>query len=397
MLAIIGAGPAGYTAAIEAVKNGIDTTLFEGDTIGGTCLNVGCIPTKTLLHDTTSPWSEVQKRKERIIRRLQAGIKAQIKCPIIQGHVTFDGQTIVCGDTTYTPDSVLLCTGSKNFVPPILGADKAWNATDAINTPTLPQSLCIIGGGVIGCEIATLYAKRGVHVTILEAQKQLLPTMTHEVVEPLTVQLKKRGVEVYTDTAVHGIAGGDVTTEKGTFSAEKVLVCIGRRPQLEGISGVKIKRGIIVDDHMCTSIPGIYAAGDCTAGIMLAHVATTQAHIAIQNMLGNPLCYSDYVIPSVVYTDPEIASVGTPSERQVVLPMTSAGRFMIENDTFAGKTIMYVDATDKICGVTMIGNGASELITIATIAIQHHLTVSQLRETVFPHPTCAEVLHELCL
>lgn len=396
MLSIIGAGPAGYSAAMEAVGRGIDTTLFEGETIGGTCLNVGCIPTKTLLHDTTSLWSDVQKRKGRIIRRLQAGIKSQIQCPIIQGHVTFDGKTITCDGTEYHSDYVLICTGSQNFVPPIPGVEDTWNSTDAINVTELPQSVCIIGGGVIGCEIATIYSKRGVKVTLIEAQEHLLPNIPMDLTDLLVQELVKRGVVIHTGTKVERIDGGVVHTSGGSFEAEKVLVAIGRRPRLDGISGVEINRGIVVDDYMRTSLPNVYAAGDCTGGIMLAHVATLQAHIAVQNMLGNPLRYSDYVIPSVVYTDPEISCVGVmEGAKKVVLPLTTAGRFMIENETFAGKAIMYIGADDTIRGVYMIGNGTSEFLSTATIAIQHHLTVSQFRETVFAHPTCSEILHEL--
>ncbi|MBR4432189.1 MAG: FAD-dependent oxidoreductase, partial [Paludibacteraceae bacterium] len=376
-LAIIGGGPAGYTAAEKASKAGKDVILFEQNAVGGTCLNVGCIPTKSLLYgakqyynathavkygvtaeNVTFDFAAMQKRKTIVVRKLVAGIKQRLNnehCTLVSGAATVVSRTdelvtIQCGDQTYEAENLLICTGSTNFVPPIPGIKEnpaVWDSTDALAATELPQSIIIVGGGVIGMEFATLYHELGVPMTVIEAMPTILPNLDQEVVSVLLEKYKKAGITILTSTKVESLDGGKVTANGEDYEAEKVLVSVGRRANLQGLEALKeleLNRGAIVIDEFCrTNLPNVYAAGDVTGKIMLAHVAARQAEVCIGRMLKQiPLQRIAYnAIPSVVYTNPEIASVGiteaqaaelniTPEVRR--LPMTFSGRFMAENE-----------------------------------------------------------------
>ena len=386
-LAIIGGGPAGYTAAEKASKAGKDVVLFEQNTVGGTCLNVGCIPTKSLLYgakqyynathaakygvtanEVRFDFAAMQKRKTIVVRKLVAGIKQRLNnehCTLVNGFAKVESRTdemvtISCNGETYEAENLMICTGSTNFVPPIPGIKDnpaVWDSTDALNATELPKSIIIVGGGVIGMEFATLYHELGVPVTVIEALPTILPNLD---------------------------------------------------PELEALKDIELNRGAIVVDDFCkTNLPNVYACGDVTGKIMLAHVAARQAEVAVGRMLKIiPLQRIAYnAIPSVVYTNPEIASVGiTEAQAEAMnipvevkkLPMTFSGRFMAENEGETGLCKMIVDAKNhSVLGVHMIGNPCSEFVAAASFAVRMGYTTAEMEQVVFPHPTVSEILHEI--
>lgn len=452
-LAIIGGGPAGYTAAEKAAQAGKDVVLFEQNALGGTCLNVGCIPTKTLLYsakqyynaqnaakygvkaeNVTFDYTKIAQRKTKVVRKLVAGIKQRLNnehCTVVNGAASVVSRTdekvvIACGEETYEAENLLICTGSNNFVPPIPGLKDnpvVWDSTDALAATVLPQSMVIVGGGVIGMEFATLYHELGVRVTVIEAMPTILPNLDQEVVAILLEKYKKSGIQILTDTKVLELQGNRVLTTNGEYEAEHVLVSVGRRANLQGLEALNDlemhRGGIVVDDFMKTNLPNVYAAGDVTGKIMLAHVASRQAEVAVGRMLKQiPLQRIAYnAIPSVVYTNPEIASVGM-TEREVSqfyqdmegksaeevqdmyevhkLPMTYSGRFVAENEGETGLCKMIVDKRNQtVLGVHLIGNPCSEFISSASFAVRMGYTVSEMQQVVFPHPTVSEILKEV--
>ena len=440
-LAIIGGGPAGYTAAEKASKAGKDVVLFEQNTVGGTCLNVGCIPTKSLLYgakqyynathaakygvtanEVRFDFAAMQKRKTIVVRKLVAGIKQRLNnehCTLVNGFAKVESRTdelvtISCNGETYEAENLMICTGSTNFVPPIPGSmdnPAVWHSTDALNATELPKSIIIVGGGVIGMEFATLYHELGVPVTVIEALPTILPNLDPEVVAVLAEKYKKAGINILTETRVESIEGGKVTANGVEYEAERILVSVGRRANLNGLEALKdieLNRGAIVVDDFCkTNLPNVYACGDVTGKIMLAHVAARQAEVAVGRMLKIiPLQRIAYnAIPSVVYTNPEIASVGiteTQAEAMNIpvevktLPMTFSGRFMAENEGETGLCKMIVDAKNhSVLGVHMIGNPCSEFVAAASFAVRMGYTTAEMEQVVFPHPTVSEILHEI--
>lgn len=440
-LAIIGGGPAGYTAAEKASKAGKDVVLFEQNALGGTCLNVGCIPTKSLLYGAKQYYNAthaqkygvtaegvsfdfgaMQKRKTIVVRKLVAGIKQRLNnehCTVVNGFAKVESRTdesvvISCGDQTYKAANLLICTGSTNFVPPISGIKEnpaVWDSTDALNATELPKSIIIVGGGVIGMEFATLYHELGVPVTVIEALPSILPNLDPEVVSVLAEKYKKAGITILTDTRVEEINGNKLKANGEWYEADKILVSVGRRANLNGLEAlndIELNRGAIVIDDFCkTNLPNVYACGDVTGKIMLAHVASRQAEVAVGRMLKQiPLQRIAYnAIPSVVYTNPEIASVGiTEAQAESMsipveirrLPMTFSGRFMAENEGETGLCKMIIDAKNhSVLGVHMIGNPCSEFISAASFAVRMGYTTGEFQQVVFPHPTVSEILHEI--
>lgn len=465
-LAIIGGGPAGYTAAELARKAGKSVLLFEENALGGTCLNVGCIPTKTLLYsakqyyyathgdkygiaveNASFDYKKMLLRKQKIVRKLQAGIRQKVG-EYIQGRVESvalveGGYQLTCAGQTYEAENLLICTGSHNFVPPIPGLKDnpaVWDSTDALSADTLPQSIAIIGGGVIGMEFATLYHELGVEVTVIEALPTILPNIDADIVKMLTDKYTKMGIRILTDSLVESVDGtcltrkspvshpqvaGDSDEGRQTLTADRILVSVGRRPNLDGLEGLTglelYKGGIVVDEFGKTNLPGVYAAGDVTGKMMLAHVASRQAEVAVGRMLKQlPLQrIAMNAIPSVVYTNPEIATVGL-TEQQVcafymemegksaeevagmyvvkTLPMAFSGRFVAENEGENGLCKVIYDSKNRtILGVHCIGNSSSEFIAAASFAVRMGYTVEEFRQVVFPHPTVSEIIRETIL
>ncbi|MBQ2170584.1 MAG: FAD-dependent oxidoreductase, partial [Paludibacteraceae bacterium] len=317
-----------------------------------------------------------------------------------------------------------------NFVPPIPGIQDnphVWDSTDALAATELPGKIIIVGGGVIGMEFATLYHELGVEVTVIEAMPTILPNLDQEVVSILKEKYQKAGVKILTSTKVESVDGERLMANGEWYEADRILVSVGRRANMQGLEALTDlemhRGGIVVDEFMKTNLENVYACGDVTGKIMLAHVASRQAEVCVGRMLRQiPLQRIAYnAVPSVVYTNPEIASVGL-TEEQVrafytemegqaglekaggvetfyevrKLPMTFSGRFMAENDGETGLCKMLIDSKNKtVLGVHMIGNPCSEFVAAASFAVRMGYTVSEMEQVIFPHPTVSEILHEV--
>lgn len=437
-VAIIGGGPAGYTAAEAAGKAGLSVVLFEKKSLGGVCLNEGCIPTKTLLYSakTLDNARHAQKyavnvtvdgfdlpkivaRKQKVVRKLVLGVKAKLtshQVQIVTGEAQIiDAQHIRCGEETYECTNMLLCTGSETFVPPIPGVQDIpyWTHREALDCKELPQTLAIIGGGVIGMEFASYFTSLGVKVTVVEMLDEILGGLDKEISSLLRAEYQKRGVQFLLSTKVLSFEqteeGVKVNYEGGEVIAEKVLLSMGRRPVTKGYGlenlGLKTdERGrICVDAHMQTSVAGVYACGDITGVSMLAHTAVREAEVAVHHLLNIPDEMVYNAIPGVVYTNPEVASVGFTEEalqREGIsyhvskLPMAYSGRFVAENEGVNGVCKLLIAEDGTVLGAHLLGNPASEIITLAGMAISMKLKAEDWKRMVFPHPTVGEIFKE---
>jgi dihydrolipoyl dehydrogenase len=442
-VAIIGGGPAGYTAAERAAAGGLSTLLFEKNALGGVCLNEGCVPTKTLLYsakvyDTikhapkyavkaenpTFDFPKIIARKNKVVKKLTAGIRMKMtehSVVVVNGEAEIKGRaadgtlSISCGEETYEAANLLICTGSESVIPPIPGlAETAyWTSREALQSKELPASLVIIGGGVIGMEFASFFNSMGTEVHVVEMLDKILGPMDRELSEMLQAEYAKRGVKFYLGHKVTGVHGTEVSVEKDgeTFilHGEKVLLSVGRRPVtkgfgLETIAPEPFRNGIKVNEFMQTSIPNVYACGDITAFSLLAHTAVSEAEVAINHILGKASAGMSYkAIPGVVYTNPEIAGVGkTEEELQAAgipyitkkIPMAFSGRFVAENEMGNGICKLILAEDETIIGAHLLGNPASELIVIAGLAIEKGMKADELKAIVFPHPTVGEIIKE---
>lgn len=442
-VAIIGGGPAGYTAAERAAAGGLSTILFEKNALGGVCLNEGCVPTKTLLYsakvyDTikhaqkyavkaenpTFDFPKIIARKNKVVKKLTAGIRMKMTehgVVVVNGEAEIKGRaadgtiTIACGEETYEAANLLLCTGSETVIPPIPGLAETeyWTSREALQTKELPASLVIIGGGVIGMEFASFFNSMGTEVHVVEMLDKILGPMDKELSEMLQAEYAKRGIKFYLGHKVTAVHGGEVTLEKEdesfVISGEKVLLSVGRRPVTKGFGletlGVEpFRNGIKVNQYMQTSLPNVYACGDITAFSLLAHTAVSEAEVAVKHILGKAGDGMSYkAIPGVVYTNPEIAGVGkTEEELQAEgipytvkkLPMAFSGRFVAENEQGNGVCKLILAEDETVIGAHLLGNPASELIVIAGLAIEKGMKADELRSIVFPHPTVGEIIKE---
>lgn len=446
-VAIIGGGPAGYTAAETAGKAGLSVVLFEKQSLGGVCLNEGCIPTKTLLYsaktydsarhaskyavnvaEASFDLSKIIARKQKVVRKLVLGVKGKLTAnnvTIVNGEASIiDKNHILCGDETYECDNLLLCTGSETFIPPIPGVDAVpyWTHRDALDNKELPESLAVIGGGVIGMEFASFFNSLGVEVTVIEMLDEILGGMDKELSAMLRVEYAKRGIKFMLGTKVVSLneslseerqAQVEVSYENaegaGSVTADKLLMSVGRRPVMKGfglenLNPEKTERGSIrVDGQMRTSVPGVYACGDLTGFSLLAHTAVREAEVAVHTILGEKDCMSYKAIPGVVYTNPEIAGVGDTEEslqkkgvsyRTVKLPMAYSGRFVAENEGVNGMCKLLLAEDDTVLGAHLLGNPASEIVTLAGMAVELGLTAAEWKRIVFPHPTVGEIFKE---
>ena len=451
-LAILGGGPGGYVAAGRAGAAGLSVVLFEKRELGGVCLNEGCIPTKTLLYsakvydytrhadrygvnvpESAIDFGAIFKRKEKVVKKLVGGVKVQMRnanVEVVKEEAAIagkeaDGFVITAGEATYSARNILVCTGSEAAVPPIPGLREGLGDVVVTNREILslteqPERLVVIGGGVIGMEFASFFNSIGTQVTVVEMLPKILGPLDDEISAMLQAQYAKKGVEFHLSCKVVAVEGNEVVyedAEGGTCRAagDKILVSVGRRASLQGIGleniGVELAvnpagrpYGIKVDEKMRTSVPGVYAAGDVTGFSMLAHTASREGEVAVNTILGKEDAMSYKAIPGVVYTNPEVAGVGvTEAEAAkqgldytvLKLPMAFSGRFVAENERGEGLCKIIVDAqSHKVLGVHMLGNPCSEIIQSACIAIEKGLTVEQLKDVVFPHPTVSEILKE---
>jgi dihydrolipoamide dehydrogenase len=436
-LIIIGSGPGGYVAALYASRRGLRVCVVEKDALGGTCLNRGCIPTKTMLRsavlacdikgssqfgiDVNSykiDFPKIVSRKDEVVARLRGGIEALFranKITLVKAAARLVGPNTVRADGTgeLKAKAILVATGSR--AAPLPGVDideKDMLSSDGIlNIKELPKSLIVIGGGIIGCEFASLFNSLGVRVAIIELLDRLIPTQSKEAARKLETIFKKNGISVMTSTKVEGVSKGAavrVSLAAGKAAeAEKVLVSVGRIPNTEGLgteeAGIKTEKGRIVIDEYCrTAVKSIYAIGDCVGGPLLAHKASYEGILACDNILGaeRRIDYSN--IPACVYTKPEIASVGMTEEEAKEKGMDfKTARFPYAASGKAHATgkaegfIKIVASPDgRILGVEIMGEAACELIGEAVLAKNSGLKVKDLAEAVHPHPSISEIFQE---
>lgn len=445
-LLIIGAGPGGYVAALHAAKCGLKTAVIENREVGGTCLNRGCIPTKTLLHSSEIiaginggekfgvgaervhfDMSAIFARKREVSAKLSGGIEGMFraaKVDLLRGTGTVTGSGTVKfvgeeGEKVITAERILLATGSVPARPPIPGLDLPGVLTsDELleGCDHLYDSLVIIGGGVIGVEFATFYADLGCKVTIIEGLDRLLPNMDRELGQNLSMILKKHGVDVYTNSLVANVEqDGDALKVNFTnkdkalsVSGEAVLCAIGRRPYTEGLfaDGVGVEmngRSIRVDENYETSLPGVYAIGDVSSKIQLAHVASAQGTDCVERMVGGKGMTDLSAVPSCIYCVPEIACVGITADeakaagREVVsgkYVMFSNGKTVIRDGDRAFMKVVADKATHVIVGAQFMCEHATDMISEMATAIVNGLTVEQMLKVLRPHPTFEEGVHD---
>ena len=451
-LAIIGGGPGGYVAAERAGGAGLSVILFEKRELGGVCLNEGCIPTKTLLYSAkvldyahhadkygvtvdgaALEYAKVLKRKEKVVKKLVGGIKVKMReaaVEVVKEEATIQGKNgeafvITAGEASYEARKLLICTGSEAAVPPIPGLREGLGDTVLTNREILaleeqPESLVVIGGGVIGMEFASFFNSIGTKVTVVEMLPKILGPLDDEISAMLQAQYAKKGVEFHLSCKVVAVEGNDVVYEdpEGNTcraTGDKILVSVGRRANFQGLGleniGVGLALnpagrpyGIKVDERMRTNVPGVYAAGDVTGFSMLAHTASREAEVAVNDILGKEDSMHYNAVPGVVYTNPEVAGTGLTEAEAVAkgldvavlkLPMAYAGRFVAENERGEGLCKVIIGKEDrKVLGVHMLGNPCSEMIHGACIAIEQGMTVEQLQRVIFPHPTVSEILKE---
>lgn len=444
-IAIIGGGPAGYTAAERAAVAGLKTVIFEKKAIGGVCLNEGCIPTKTLLYSAklldnakgaakygisvpegvTFDWEKIINRKDKVVKKLTGGVRMTVTsdgAKLVDKEATITGEKdglirISAEGEEYEVTYLLICTGSDAVVPPIKGLSEINYLTskEALEMTALPKSLAIIGGGVIGMEFASIFNSMGVKVSVIEMMPEILGAMDKETSAMLRMDYQKRGVTFYLNAKVTEVSPSGVTIEKAgkttVIEADKVLVSVGRRPVtgkvgLEKLNLEMLRNGVKVDEYMLTSHPRVYACGDITGHSMLAHTAIRESEVAINHILGVEDRMNYECVPGVVYTNPELAGVGKTEEELTEagisyhvqkLPMVYSGRFVAENETGNGLCKLILDDDDRIIGCHLLGNPASEIIVVAGIAVQYGYTVEEFLKTVFPHPTVGEIYHETLL
>jgi dihydrolipoamide dehydrogenase len=443
-LAIIGGGPAGYVAAERAGAKGLKVVLFEKKELGGVCLNEGCIPTKTLLYSAklydnsvgggkygitatgvSFDYPKMMARKNKVVKKMVLGVVARMKennVETVKGEAiiqsrTSEGIKILAGDSVYVAKNLLICTGSEAIIPPIPGLD-AKSDVILTNREILllndrPESLAVIGGGVIGMEFASFFNSLGTKVTVIEMLDEILTGMDRELSVMLREIYTKKGVSFNLSSKVTKINGNEVVFVKEgqelSVTCDKILVSVGRRPVTKGFGlenlGVElVKGGIKVDEKMHTNIPSVFAAGDVTGFSLLAHTAYREGEVVVNNLTGRNDIMRYNAIPGVVYTNPELSGTGLTEEmakdkkidyRIASLPMTFAGRFVAENEGQTGLCKVLVGAKNKeVLGVHMLGNPSSELIFGACMAIEAEMTLKELEEVVFPHPTVSEIFKE---
>ena len=417
-LIIIGAGPGGYETAIEAAKRGMTVTLINDGPLGGVCLNEGCIPTKTFCHYAgKDDFETVATRKETVVSQLRNGVAYLLKNPnitIVEGKASFkDAQTVVVNGEEYTAKDIIIATGSKPAKLPIPGADSeiVLTSTDVLNLKELPESICVIGGGVIGLEMASYLHRFGVEVTVLEYAPQVLPNFDTEISKRLKQLLTKQGIKIETDAQVTAIDDeGFVTYKKKdqeyNVECDKVLMAVGRTPNTTDLNleaaGISYSRkGIIVDNNMQTSVPHIYAIGDVNGILMLAHVATFQGYRVLNHLQGKSDKIKFNLVPAAVFTIPEVASVGL-TETQcddeeldykvIKVPFGAVGKAVAMGEV-DGFCKMIVDNDNKtILGCHIMGTHASDLIQEVVTMMNLGVTLDDAKDIIHAHPTLNEII-----
>lgn len=444
-IAVIGSGPGGYVAAIKASQLGKKVALIEKEYIGGTCLNVGCIPTKTMISNahviktiekaqdfgiTTGPisfdYAKMKQRKDTVVEKMRKSLEGLIRSngiTIIQGHAEFISpkEIKVKGETVHIIEftSAIIASGSIPLDIAAFPCDhkKIFNSTSMLEQTSLPQSLAVIGGGYIGCEFASLYAELGVKVCILEALPMILAPQGKTISDVMTRAFVKKGIDIKTGVFVEGIdtTSSGVTVrlkDKEPMTFDAALVSVGRKVVSDQMglekAGVKVSdRGVIqVNDKMETSVEGIYAIGDVTGKSMLAHVASHQGIVAAANASGQKAVMHYDAVPAVIFTSPEVAMVGMTTEMAEEaglpfavgkFPFQALGKAVASMDIEGFAQIVTHKQTGQILGAQIIGHDAASLIAEMALAIANELTVECISETIHAHPTLAEAWAEAAL
>ncbi len=448
---VIGAGPGGYPTAIRLGQLGVKTAIVEREYMGGVCLNVGCIPSKAVIHaaktfekighaDTlgitvgkpTIDMAKLQKWKGGVVTKLTSGVRTLLKgngVEIFDGSARLgaagpDGHRITItgakGTQTIVAKNVVLATGSRPFEIPGFKTDqkRILDSTGALALESVPARMIVIGGGYIGLELGMVYAKFGTKVTVVEALPSILASMDKDCTQVVARKLKKMGVEVlleakaksWEDKGDRAVLTVELKDGKAaTIDTDVILVSVGRRPNSEDLglaeAGVALdKRGyVIADDQLRTNVPGVYAIGDLIGGMMLAHKATKEGEVVAEIIAGHKAAMDVRTIPAVVFTDPEIASAGLTDEEARAkghevkigkFPFAALGRALSVNDTEGFAKVVIDAKTEEILGVHIVGNGASDLISEAALAIEMGAVAQDLNLTVHPHPTLSEAVRE---
>jgi dihydrolipoamide dehydrogenase len=444
-IAIIGGGPGGYVAAIRAAQLGARVVLIEKDEVGGVCLNRGCIPTKALLHiaqvmstvrsaselgigvgDVTLDYSQVIRRKDQAVQRLVNGVKLLLKSNGVEtikaaGRLVSPQSVEVVADgqvDRVEARAVIVATGSVPARLPVPGADEVdlWDSDRALEATKVPSSILIVGAGAVGVEWATIFNSFGAHVTLVEMMPNVVPLEDDEVAAVLERALKRRGVDVLTNSKVASFSRSEagivsvVTTPEGErrVETEEVLIAVGRRPNTSGLGleelGVHLNRGwVVVDDTRRTNVPGLYAIGDVTGEHLLAHAASHQGIVAAENILGLESRYDSRVVPACTFTQPEIASVGL-REREArargldikvgKFPFSANGKAITMGDTEGMVKIIADARTEEVLGLHIIGPEASSMIPEGVLAMALEATLEELARTIHVHPTLPEAIME---
>lgn len=433
---VIGGGPGGYTAAIRASELGVKVALVEEDSLGGTCLNRGCIPTKVYAHAVsiineiknagdygimakyTLDVDKLRKKKEKVVKRLVGGVSYLMKAhnvDVIKGRARFLDKNTIEVDRKYTAEKFIIATGSKALIPPVPGIDLPGVKTSdrALELERVPEKIAIIGAGIIGLEFANIYSSLGSRVVIIEMLPELLPMIDRDVAGILRRALENRGIEIHLNSRVEKIEEGlrVVFTKNGNterVECDAVLVAVGRIANINGIEALNLHmegKGIKVDEFMRTNLDNIFAVGDVTGGIQLAHVAAYQGIIAAHNTVGEKKRADLKVVPNCVYTEPEIAWVGLNEIlarkkygdiKVGTFTYSASGRALTMGEEYGLVKIIAEAKYNQIVGMEIIGRDATEIIHEGALAIREEFTVEEVAEIIHAHPTISECIKEAC-
>ena len=421
---IIGGGPGGYETAVEAAKRGLEVTLISEGPLGGTCLNEGCIPTKTFCHyaelieqnlkaglDCKPLFAAAAERKQAVVEQFRSGIDILLKnVQVVRGRAEFkDSKTVICNGQEYSADKIIIATGSVSASLPIPGAESCLTSKEILDLTEVPESLCVIGGGVIGLEFASIFRSFGSEVTVLEFCSNILPRFDVDLAKRLKQSLSKRDINIEVQAQVTRIDGNTVTYLKKdkefTSQADKILMAVGRRPNVEGLNLEAAvieytRKGITVNDRFETSVPGIYAVGDVIGGIMLAHAATYQGLHALNCICGQTDSIRFDLIPAAVFTMPEVATIGLTEEQckeqelevRCLKSFYRANGKAVSMDETDGYCKIIVASDGKILGAHLMGAHASDIIHEIAAVMNLGSNLDMLQSVIHAHPTLSEVL-----
>lgn len=442
-LTVIGAGPGGYVAAIRALQLGLKVAVIEERQVGGTCLNRGCIPTKSLLHsaeiyesaknseefgvstgNVSYDYEKISARKDKVVRQLRSGVEALVKS---HGGIIINGRAVIKDKNTIevigkdsrviSTDKMIIATGSRPSKPPIPGIDggKVLDSDKVLELKECPDKVVIIGGGVIGVEFATIFNSLGKEVVIIEMMDQILPGIDTEISSALKKLLEKKGVKIYIKSKVTSIASEENAVCTFNYNdtemkaeGDIVIVVTGRRPNTENIglenAGIQTERGFIkVDERLKTNVKDIYAIGDVTGKILLAHLASAQGIIAAANAAGKNARMDYSIVPGCIYTNPEIATVGLTEAEAVKkgfdvkvgrFPVSVNGKSMVIGERDGIVKIITDKKTGEILGSHVMGPRATDMISEICVAMKAECTIEEIADTIHPHPTVSEIIME---